>query len=118
MSASETLVTAQIKRGLVWLGMASVLTRVLDGISTLGVLWLVTPQELGLATLAWTFGVLIEALNGFGIATALVQASEVDRELLSDAFWYVACVALSLIGIVWLAAPTLSMLWDAPALTP
>lgn len=118
MVASEGQITGQIKRGFVWLGAASIVTRVLDAGFTLGVLWLVSREELGLATLAWSIGVFIEAFNGLGIATALVQAPTLDHAEQSDSFWYTLAVALALIAIAWLGAPYLSTIWSAPSLTP
>jgi O-antigen/teichoic acid export membrane protein len=118
MSSAETEATGQIKRGFVWLGAASLVTRVLDAVFTLGVLWLVSREQLGLATLAWSIGVFIEAFNGLGIGTALIQKAEIEEGVLSDAFWYSLAVALTLIGAVWIAAPWLASIWDNGALTP
>jgi len=117
-SVADSDATGQIKHGFVWLGAASLVTRVLDAVFTLGVLWLVSREQLGLATLAWSIGVFIEAFNGLGIGTALIQSAEVEEGVLSDAFWYSLAVALTLIGGVWLAAPWLASIWDNAALTP
>jgi O-antigen/teichoic acid export membrane protein len=116
--ASAEEATSQIKRGFVWLGAASLVTRVLDAVFTLGVLWLVSREDLGLATLAWSIGVFIEAFNGLGIATALIQSKTVEDGQLSDVFWYSLGIALLLIGAVWLGAPLLSQLWGSALLTP
>ena len=118
MVSAESEATGEIKRGFVWLGAASVVTRVLDAVFTLGVLWLVSREELGLATLAWSVGVFIEAFNGLGIGTALIQAPEVDHGLLSDAFWYTLGLAVLLVAGVWIAAPALASIWDQPSLVP
>lgn len=118
MVSAESEATGQIKRGFVWLGAASVVTRVLDAVFTLGVLWLVSREQLGLATLAWSVGVFIEAFNGLGIGTALIQAPKVDHGLLSDAFWYTLGLAVLLVCGVWLAAPALSSIWEQPSLVP
>lgn len=117
-SVAETEATGQIKRGFVWLGAASLVTRVLDAVFTLGVLWLVSREQLGLATLAWSIGVFIEAFNGLGIGTALIQRAELEEGVLSDAFWYALAVALTFIGAVWVAAPWLASIWDNATLTP
>jgi O-antigen/teichoic acid export membrane protein len=116
--ASAEEATGQIKRGFVWLGAASLVTRVLDAVFTLGVLWLVSKEELGLATLAWSIGVFIEAFNGFGISTALIQSKVIEDGQLSDAFWYTMGLAVLLIGLVWVGAPLLSELWGADTLVP
>ena len=118
MVLADSEATGQIKRGFVWLGAASVVTRVLDAVFTLAVLWLVSREQLGLATLAWSVGVFIEAFNGLGIGTALIQVPKVDHGLLSDAFWYTLFVAVLLVAGVWIVAPALASIWDEPSLVP
>ena len=116
MSEHETEIRGQLKRGFAWLGAASAITRALDACFTLGVLWLVTPAELGLATLAWSFGMFLEAFNGLGVGTALVQSEAAGRSLLASASWYSLTVALALIVIAFAAAPLLGALWDSQPL--
>ncbi|MET0344177.1 MAG: lipopolysaccharide biosynthesis protein [Polyangiales bacterium] len=118
MSTSESEATGHMKRGFAWLGAASAVTRVLDATFTLGVLWFVSREELGMATLAWSIGVFIEAFNGLGIGTALVQAERVDDDVLSDVFWYTLGVAVVFVASVWVLAPWLGALWSSPALAP
>ncbi|HEX6239534.1 MAG TPA: lipopolysaccharide biosynthesis protein [Polyangiales bacterium] len=118
MHPSEQETTGHMKRGFVWLGAASAVTRVLDATFTLGVLWFVSKEELGLATLAWSIGVFLEAFNGLGIGTALVQTERVDDEMSSDVHWYTLLVAVSLVSVVWLFAPGLAHLWGSDALIP
>ena len=113
---SEADVARHIKRGFVWLGAASAVSRLLDAGSTLGVLWFVSREELGLATLAWSLAVFVEAFNGLGIGTALVQSPTLEREDLSDAFWYAMAVAVVFTGGVCALSPWLAELWGAPAI--
>src|SRR5262245_11618384 len=118
MHSSEKETTGHMKRGFVWLGAASAVTRVLDATFTLGVLWFVSREELALATLAWSIGVFLEAFNGLGIGTALVQTKSVDDEMLSDVHWYTLFVAAVLVAATWLFAPGLAHLWGSSALVP
>ncbi|MDB4988427.1 MAG: lipopolysaccharide biosynthesis protein [Myxococcaceae bacterium] len=117
-AGDEAAVAAHIKRGFVWLGAASAVSRVLDACSTLGVLWFVSREELGLATLAWSLAVFLEAFNGLGVSTALVQSPSLSKESLSDAFWYALGTALLFTGAVWAVSPWLAELWGAPAIAP
>jgi teichuronic acid exporter len=114
----EAAVAQHIKRGFVWLGAASAVSRVLDAASTIGVLWFVSREELGLATLAWSLAVFVEAFNGMGVGTALVQSKQLVRENLSDAFWYAMGIALLFVAGVWALSPWLAVLWGAPAIAP
>ena len=67
----------------------------LDASFTLGVLWLVSREDLG-----------------------HLDEREVDDGLLSDAFWYTLAVAVALVGAVWFASPALASVWDNAALVP
>lgn len=117
-STQHDEVAREIKRGFVWLGAASAVARVIDAFSTLVVLWFISREAMGLATLAWSVGVFLESFNGFGMATALVQAPSLDRETLASAFWYTMGIATVLVLSVFVCAPFLSDAWDAPTLTP
>lgn len=89
-----------IRRGFVWLGTASVVARVLDAASVLVVMWFVSREQVGLATLAWSVAVLLEGMNGMGMATALLQTREVTAEKLTSAFWYTMSIATVLVLLV------------------
>ncbi len=107
----------EIRRGFVWLGAASAIGRVLDVASVFIVLWFVSSEELGQATLAWSVAVMLEALNGLGVGAALVQAGpKLGEREKHSAFWYAMGAATLLILVVFAAAGLLSSLYDSPPL--
>jgi O-antigen/teichoic acid export membrane protein len=109
---------SDIKRGFLWLGAASVVARVLDAGSVLVVMWFVSREQIGLATLAWSVAVFLEAMNGMGLHAALLQAREVSEERLTAAFWYTMAIATFLVAGVALAGPSLAGWFGEPLLAP
>lgn len=107
-----------IRRGFVWLGAASAVARVLDAGSVLVVMWFVSREQVGLATLAWSVAVLLESMNGMGMATALLQAREVTQEKLTSAFWYTMSIATALVLLVTLVSRPLAAWFGHAELAP
>lgn len=109
---------ADIRRGFVWLGAASAVARVLDAASVLVVMWFVTREQIGLATLAWSVAVFLEAMNGMGLSTALLQARETPQEKLTTAFWYTLGLATLLVLLVSGLSPFIAAFFAEPDLGP
>lgn len=107
-----------IRRGFVWLGAASVVARILDAGSVLVVMWFVSREQIGVATLAWSVAVFLEAMNGMGLSTALLQARETSQERLSAAFWYTMGIATTLVALVALLSTPLAQFFKEPTLAP
>jgi O-antigen/teichoic acid export membrane protein len=108
----------EIRRGFVWLGAASAVARALDALSVLIVMWFVSREELGLATLAWSVAVLLESMNGLGLGAALLQTPTLDPQRLSAAFWYTLGLATALVLAVAGLSPLLASYFGEPSLTP
>lgn len=107
-----------IRRGFVWLGAASVVARILDAGSVLVVMWFVTREQIGIATLAWSVAVFLEAMNGMGISTALLQTRDTSQERLTSAFWYTMGIATLLVALTALISLPLSRFFGEPTLAP
>jgi O-antigen/teichoic acid export membrane protein len=89
-----------IRRGFVWLGAATTVARIIDAGAVLVVMWFVSREQIGIATLAWSVSVFLEAMNGMGIPTALLQIKDITDDRLSAAFWYTMGIATLLIVVV------------------
>jgi O-antigen/teichoic acid export membrane protein len=109
---------ADIRRGFVWLGAASVVARILEGGSVFVVMWFVTREQIGVATLAWSVAVFLEAMNGLGLSTALLQATETSRERLTAAFWFTLGLATFLVLLVCALCIPLASFFGEPTLAP
>ncbi len=106
-----------LARGLLWLGSATAVARILDALAMVLVLRFLTREQIGLATLAWSVTVFVECFNGLGIGTATLQQPELTDTQTSSAFWYASGIACILALGVALAAPWIARLYGAPELT-
>lgn len=97
---------SQLKRGLIWFGSASLVMRLLDVVANLVTLVFVTRQQMGLAAIPWTAVVVIEAFNGLGVGTAIVQARELSRKQIDSLFWFASAFGV-LLGLLLAAGSPL-----------
>jgi O-antigen/teichoic acid export membrane protein len=109
---------ADIRRGMIWLGAASVVARVLDAGTVLVVMSFVSRAQIGLATLAWSVAVFLESMNGLGLPSALLQARETSQQRLTAAFWYTMGIAAFLLAAVSLSSQQLAQWFGEPLLAP
>jgi O-antigen/teichoic acid export membrane protein len=114
--ALESATRRALRDGMLWLGAGGVATHAIDALSGVAILYLLGPAELGVATLAWSLAVVLEAFNGFGVGLAIVQAPELRRSQLDGVWWYTLGIALLLAAAVALVAPAVSVALAAPEL--
>ncbi|WP_419730465.1 oligosaccharide flippase family protein [Lichenicola sp.] len=101
----------RLKRGFNWLGGASVIARIVDFLTILTMLLFLTKDQVGIASLVVSIGMVVEALNGLGTGEALIQARSVSREQLDTLFWYVVGAAILAGGLTLAAAPAIAALY-------
>jgi len=107
-----------MKRGMLWLGSATALTRLLDVGATLIVLALLTREELGTAALVLSVGAVVESVSGVGLGHALIQAPKLTRDEEHSLFWLTGGIGL-LLGTVMVAiSPLVAWAYALPALIP
>ena len=92
-------------QGFNWLGGATVVAKVIDFSTILVMLLYLTKQQVGIASLVVSIGMVVEGLNGLGASEALIQIRSVSRLQLDTLFWYVVGAALLVGGLTLLAAP-------------
>lgn len=100
-----------MKRGLWWMGGATLAMRVLDVAGTLIVLQFLGPREMGVATLAWSFSVAMEAFNGLGAGQALVRQKEMTHAELSGLFWFCTLLGVAAVAVMWAVAPFIALFY-------
>jgi PST family polysaccharide transporter len=108
----------QIKRGMLWLGSATMAARLLDVGATFAVISLLSKEQMGLASLALSACAVLESLSGLGIGSALVQAKELNRDEESSLFWISSAGGIAL-GLILLGlSPLLTATYHEPRLGP
>jgi O-antigen/teichoic acid export membrane protein len=94
-----------LRRGFNWLGSAMIIAKLTDFATIILVLRFLTKEQVGAASLVAAFGTVIEALDGLGTSTALVQAPSLSRSQLDSLFWVIVGSACVVGGATLLAAP-------------
>jgi O-antigen/teichoic acid export membrane protein len=100
-----------LRRGFNWLGSATIVAKLTDFATILLVLRFLTKEQVGAGSLVVAFGAVIEALDGLGTSTALVQAPSLSRLQLDSLFWLILLAACVVAGVVLLAAPWIASLY-------
>lgn len=95
-------------RGFNWLGGATVAARAIDLFTILVVLLFLSKQQVGLASLVVSVGMVVEACDGWGTSAALIQAPTVSRLQLESLFWFIIAAAAVTAGLTLLAAPRIA----------
>jgi teichuronic acid exporter len=107
-----------VMSGLRWVTLSRILAQLLAWVITFLVIRLVSPTDIGLATLAGLFTNYLSLLNELGFSVTLVQRQTRDEETLRYVFG-----ALLAVGVVWavglvLAAPLVGALTREPRVVP
>jgi len=100
-----------LRRGFNWLGGATIVAKITDVATIFLVLRFLTKEQVGAGSLVVAFGAVIEALDGLGTSTALVQAPSLTRLQLDSLFWVILLAACVVAGMVLLAAPWIASLY-------
>jgi O-antigen/teichoic acid export membrane protein len=100
-----------LHRGFNWLGGAMIIAKITDFGTILLVLRFLTKEQVGTASLVVAFGAVIEAFDGLGTSTALVQAPSLSRIQLDSLFWIIFGAACAVAGLTLLAAPWIASLY-------
>lgn len=111
-----TYAQTQLKRGLIWLGTGAAIGRLIDVGATITVLFFLTKEEVGLATIAWAIGMGLEAVSRLGLGVAILQADEVSRDQLATVFWTMTLATLALGTAAVACGPLIGPYMKEPAL--
>ncbi len=106
----------QIKRGIFWLGSATMAARLLDVGATVAVVGLLSTEQMGLGSLPLSACAILESLSGIGIGSALIQAKTLNRQEESSLFWITSGAGLVLGSILIALAPVLMFTYSEPRL--
>lgn len=100
-----------LSRGFNWLGGATIIAKIIDFSTILVVLLFLTKEQVGVASLVVSVGMIIEAFDGLGTADALVQAPSVSRLQLDTLFWVIVGAAFTVAALTLLAAPWIAAIY-------
>ena len=86
----------KVHRAVAWVGAASALIAVFDACSLALLLWKwVTPEEVGIASLAVTLFYFLDLVTEAGLSTVLVRSEKLDDDSTTTVFWLNVIVSLA-----------------------
>jgi len=118
MTATEPTLTAQTASGLRWSYLGSVVLVVANLVYTATISRLLGPVAFGLMALANLVVLFAQYFARMGIASALIQKPQLDRDEIRAASTAGLAFGALCFGLVWVLAPLLSALFRQPALIP
>ncbi len=105
-----------LTRGFNWLGSASIVAKAIDFATILTVLPFLTKQQVGLASVVISIGMVVEAFDGLGTGDALIQVRSVSRLQLDTLFWFIVGAAALAGALMLLAAPAIEAIYGRPGM--
>lgn len=122
---SETSVTgaptpslaSQVRTAVIWRSGSQIGTQIVSWASTLIVIRLLAPQDYGLFAMAQVMLMLLNTMNGYGLASALIRETEVSEERLRQTLGMLILINGGLALIQFLAAPLVALWFEQPLVT-
>lgn len=112
-TASPSL-AAQVRTAVIWRSGSQIGTQIVSWASTLIVIRLLAPQDYGLFAMAQVMLVLLNTMNGYGLASALIREEEVTEERLRQTLGMLMLLNGGLALVQFLAAPLVALWFDQP----
>ena len=100
---------SNIKQGFLWLGTANIAAQIFDVISSVLILIFLSKTEIGLATLAWSFAVIVESFNGLGVGTSMLQKKDLPQKEVNSLFWFSTGFSIAAFLLIVLLSPMISI---------
>lgn len=110
------LLKHQVLKSLAWLAIFKYAGQIITWAITIYVIRILNPADYGLMAQAYVFVGFLAMLSEFGIGVALVQAKEIDLQLLKEFFGFVVSLNCLLAGLLFIGAPLLSAYFKEPLL--
>jgi O-antigen/teichoic acid export membrane protein len=102
--------------GLTWSGAAQIGRQIIQFVVSVLLARLLTPNDFGLFSMIIVFTGFAELFNDVGLGAAIIQRSDVNRQLLNSVFWTNVLIGILLTVITAFAAPFLSSFYNEPLL--
>ncbi len=105
---------AQVRSAVIWRSGSQIGTQIVSWASTLIVIRLLAPHDYGLFAMAQVMLVLLNTMNGYGLASALIREEEVTEERLRQTLGMLVLLNGGLALIQFLAAPLVALWFSEP----
>jgi O-antigen/teichoic acid export membrane protein len=105
---------AQVRSAVIWRSGSQIGTQIVSWASTLIVIRLLAPQDYGLFAMAQVMLMLLNTMNGWGLASALIREPEVSETRLRQTLGMLMLLNGGLALIQFLSAPLVALWFDQP----
>jgi O-antigen/teichoic acid export membrane protein len=105
---------AQVRTAVIWRSGSQIGTQIVSWASTLIVIRLLAPQDYGLFAMAQVMLVLLNTMNGYGLASALIREEEVSEERLRQTLGMLMLLNGGLALVQFCAAPLVALWFEQP----
>lgn len=113
-TAPAPSLAAQVRTAVLWRSGSQVFTQIVSWCSTLIVIRLLAPQDYGLFAMAQVMLTLLNTMNGWGLASALIREEEVSEERLRQTLGMLILLNGGLALAQFLAAPLVALWFEQP----
>jgi len=100
-----------------YVGVGNVVSKVVSAAALIYTLALVTPADLGLASIVLAVIAILSAVTELGLGVALVQAQSPTKKQIDSLFWLSLMVSAGFYLLVFAAAPLVSWFYEETRLT-
>jgi len=113
-SSPSPSLASQVRTAVIWRSGSQIGTQIVSWASTLIVIRLLAPQDYGLFAMAQVMLMLLNTMNGWGLASALIREPEVSEERLRQTLGMLILLNGGLALIQFLAAPLVALWFEQP----
>lgn len=107
----------QVIRSLLYSGVGTTLSKVLNVVALLVVLKLISASAFGVASIVLAIFSILRAITELGLGTAIVQAQDITREEIDSLFWLSLVVSVSIFLVIAAGSPLVAWFYGEPQLT-
>ncbi len=107
-----------IRKGFVWLGIASVISQILSAVTMIIAMIFMTKEEIGVATLALSFIAIVESFNALGTHQGILQAKTLTPDETHSTFWFASFFGLIILVLTIPFAWLVAWIYNNDALVP
>lgn len=106
--------TSQVRSAVIWRSGSQVLTQIVSWCSTLIVIRLLAPEDYGLFAMAQVVLILLNTMNGWSLASALIREESVSEERLRQTLGMLILLNGTLAAAQFLCAPLVAAWFEQP----
>ncbi len=115
-AAGPTTLAARVRAAILWRSGSQIAAQMVAWGATFFVIRLLDPADYGLFALTQMVLVLLNLMNGYGVANALIRREEVDRRTLRQALGLLILLNTALAAVQVAAAPLVADFYGQPAI--